>query len=280
MSQLANIADAAGIAERDPKKKAVLELIYQQKKAIEIALPKSFDAERFTRIVLTEVRRNPTLLRCNPMSLLGAMMLSAQLGLELGPLGHAYLVPFGQEVTFIIGYRGMIALARRSDQLSTIQAYAVHEGDEFSYNLGLNPDIKHVPADGDNRALTHVYAIAKYKDGGSNFVVLTKGQVDSYMARSPSRNAKTSPWKSDYEAMALKTAIRRLFPWLPVAVEFAQAVSVADEAPVKGLSADILADLADNVPDVAIEAEDAEVIEPEAVPTEPVEAGQQELVKT
>lgn len=278
MSQLAKLADEAGLTERDPKKRAVLELINQYKGPIGIALPKHIDAGRFTRIVLTEVRRNPSLLRCTPASLLGALMLSAQLGLEPGPLGHAYFVPFKQEVVFIIGYKGMIDMARRSGQVSTIVARAVHEGDEFAYRYGLDDDLKHVPT-AEPGELTHVYAIAKFKDGGVVFVVLSKAEVETFHKRSPSANASTSPWKSDYEAMAKKTAIRRLFPFLPVTAEFAQAFSVSDERPVPGLSADIIADLADSMPD-AIEAEDAEVIEPEAVPAEPVEAGQQELVKT
>lgn len=275
MSNLAAVADNAQLAERDPKKKAVLDLIYQQKKAIDIALPKHMDAERFTRIVITEVRRNPALLRCNPLSLLGSMMLSAQLGLELGPLGHAYLVPFGNEVTFIVGYKGMIDLARRSGQLSTIVARAVHEKDQFSYRYGLDEDLTHVPAEGDAGPLTHVYAIAKFKDGGVTFVVLSKAEVDSFMARSPSAKAKTSPWKSDYEAMAKKTAIRRLFPFLPVTPELAQVITVADETHVPGLSADILADLAEQIPDAPDDVEDAEVVE-----AEKAEPAQGELATT
>ena len=261
MGALATQGQDAEALAKDPKKRAVIDLINQQKPAIEVALPKHLDAERFTRIVLTEVRRTPALLRCDPMSLLGALMLSAQLGLEPGPLGHAYFIPFKNEVVFVIGYKGMIDMARRSGQISTIVARAVHEGDEFSYRYGLDDDLKHVPTDMPG-PLTHVYAIAKFKDGGAVFVVLSLTEVESYHLRSPSAKAQTSPWKTDYEAMAKKTAIRRLFPFLPVTAEFAQAMTVGDEAPVKGLSADILSDLALEVPETPDEVEDAEVVEP------------------
>lgn len=233
-SQLATAASNAAEVQADPKKATVLELIQQQQGAIERALPRHLDAERFTRIVLTEVRRTPGLLRADPMSLLASLMLSAQLGLEPGPLGHVYFLPFRNakenrtDVQFIIGYKGMVDLARRSGQVSTIYAESVHEGDTFSWRLGLNPDIEHQPA-AVRGELTHVYAVAKYKDGGFNFVVLTRDQVESYRARSKAKDS--GPWRTDFEAMAKKTAIRRLFPMLPLSPEIQHMQSVDEQAP-------------------------------------------------
>lgn len=275
MSELATRVKEHEVVKDDPAKKTVLHLIHDQQKAIQLALPQHMTAERFTRIVLTEVRRTPQLLGCDPMSLLGSVMLAAQLGLEPGPLGHCYFLPFGREVTFIIGYKGMIDLARRSGQISTISARAVFAGDTFSYRYGLNDDLQHIPARDtglDPEKLTHVYAVAKFKDGGHQFVVLTRSDVESYMKRSPSAKAKQSPWKSDFVAMALKTAVRRLFPFLPISPEVSQAFTYADEAPVHGVSVDILSDLALSMPDdediedaevVKETEEEAEVVEPE-----------------
>lgn len=246
----------------DPQKRTVLDLIRAQEKAIQIALPRHMTEERFTRTVITEVRRNPALLKCDPMSLLASIMLSAQLGLELGPLGHAYLVPYKREVTFIIGYQGMVDLARRSGQVSSIQAFAVHEGDDFHYQLGLNPDIHHIPASGDSGELTHVYAVAKYKDGGFNFVVLTREDVEKYRARSAAGKNGSGPWGTDYEAMALKTAIRRLWRWLPRSPEMLRAATADETAPREITTdiADVLAlDVPESDPQVEDEVEDAEV---------------------
>ncbi len=245
MGEVAKQVKQAQAAKADPKKTAVLDLIRQQQKAIELALPQHMTAERFTRIVLTEVRRSPQLLKCDPMSLLGAVMLAAQLGLEPGPLGHAYLVPFKREIQFIVGYKGMIDLARRSGQVSTIVGRAVFDGDRFDYAYGLDDRLEHVPAaDGgqDPDKLTHVYALAKFKDGGHVFVVLTRDDVEAYRRRSPSAKSQHSPWHTDYVAMAIKTAVRRLFTWLPVTPELA-AVQTVDERPVPGISTDIVSDL-------------------------------------
>lgn len=164
-------------------------------------------------------------------------MSASQLGLEIGgPLAQAYLLPFKTECTLIISYRGMMNLARRSGAVSAIYAYDVREGDKFSYRLGLNPTIDHEPSDSPDREekpITHVYAVAKLKDGEPIFTVLTRAQVEKYRKRSKAAN--DGPWVSDYTAMALKTAIRRLFTWLPQSTEMATAVAL-DEAPERGIS--------------------------------------------
>lgn len=194
------------------------------------ALPKHMTPERLVRIATTVMRRTPALANTDQASFLGAVMTCAQLGLEPGPTGQAYLVPYGKECTFILGYKGMLELARRSGQVETIYAEPVYKLDTFSYSKGLDPTIEHVPYDGPieegsvENPLTHVYAVAKYKDGGFNFVVLTKARVDAIRKRS--KASDRGPWVTDYVAMALKTAIRRLATWMPQSVEFQTAVAV------------------------------------------------------
>lgn len=199
------------------------------------AMPKHMSADRMMRIALTALRTNPKLAECNPGSFLGSVITAAQLGLEVNtPLGHAYLIPYKRECTLQIGYQGMMDLARRSGMVSAIYAYDVREGDTFSYQLGLNPDVKHVPSDDEGREikkLTHVYAVAKLKDGEPVFTVLTRAQVDQYRKRS--RASADGPWVTDYTAMALKTAIRRLFTWLPKSAEMALGATL-DEQPERG----------------------------------------------
>lgn len=196
------------------------------------ALPKHMTPERLVRIATTVMRRTPALAQCDQNSFLGAVMTCAQLGLEPGPTGQAYLVPYKSECTFILGYKGMLELARRSGQVETIYAEPVYKLDTFSYAKGLNPTIEHLPSNGaveegtPDNPLTHVYAVAKYKGGGYNFVVLSRAQIESFRRRSASANSNTSPWKSDYIAMALKTAVRRLATWMPQSVEFQTALAV------------------------------------------------------
>ena len=248
---------------------SIAELIDRQKAQIARALPRHLDADKFARIVLTEVKRTPKLAACTAPSLLGAVMLSAQLGLEPGPLGHCYLVPYRikgvDTVQFQLGYKGIIDLARRSGQLLSIVARPVYPGDEFEYEYGLDERLVHRPVgDNEHQDATHFYAVAKFKDGGHAFVVLTRSQVETYRKRSPSqRNGVDGPWATDYTAMAAKTAVRRLQPWLPQTIETAQAFE-ADEQVVHFTG--------DGVGDISVERVDDE---PDAIEATATDGGPQ-----
>jgi recombination protein RecT len=205
----------------------IVDLIEKMKPGIAQALPKHISAERIARIALTAVRSNPMLAKCTPQSFLGSLLQASQLGLEVNtPLGQAYLIPYKDVCTLVVGYQGMLDLSRRSGMVKAIYAYPVFQGDTFNYELGLEPKLQHKPCEepGD---LTHVYAVARLTDGEPIFTVLTRKDVERY--RNRSRAKDSGPWVTDFVAMALKTAIRRLFRWLPKSAEQALAVAI-DEA--------------------------------------------------
>lgn len=254
------------------------------------ALPKHISADRMSRIALTALRTTPKLAQATPASFLGSVIQASQLGLEVNtPLQHAYLLPYNRrnktgqqwvECQLIIGYQGMLEITRRSGMVGPVYAFPVYQGDEFSYELGLNPSIRHVPsldADHSPGNITHVYGVAKLKDGEPVFTVLSRAEVDRYRERSMSRN--NGPWVTDYEAMALKTAIRRLFRWLPKSAEMAQAVAL-DEAPEIGRNQLAVSDpkvlelLQENNIELPVDAEGEESSETEEAPPAPVDASQ------
>lgn len=185
------------------------------------AMPRHLNPERLTRIALTTIRTTPALLNCNVPSLLAAVMQAAQLGLEPGLIGHCYIIPYGKEATFIIGYKGMIDLARRSGQIVNIYAFCVYEKDVFEYELGLHPKLDHKPAKGDRGKLEYVYAVAHFKDGGYQFEVMDVHEIEKRRGRS--KASKNGPWVTDYEEMAKKTVIRHMWKYLPISVEIMSA---------------------------------------------------------
>lgn len=254
MSSSALKAVATGQVAKTEKPKDLAHLLATPgvQSQIKAALPRHMTAERMARIATTEMRKVPKLGACDPMSFLGAVIQCAQLGLEPGnALGHAYILPFdkrekvgGQwktvrtEAQVIIGYRGMIDLARRSGQIISIDARAVYEGDKFECMLGLDPKIDHVPdwqnpSRADPAKLRFVYAVAKLKDGGLQFDVMSRAEVEGIRARS--KSADNGPWVTDFPAMALKTVVRRLFKFLPVSIEIQRAVGL-DELAEAGAS--------------------------------------------
>lgn len=221
MSDLAQRSNDRRTPAKVSPQDTVAAMIARQRDEIMRAMPKSLDPDRFARMVLTEVKGNPGLLKCEPVSLLAATMKAASLGLEPGPLEHVYLVPRGNKVTLSIWYKGIIALARRSGQIASLYAEVVYDGDEFDYQLGLHRDIKHKR--GTQRGeVKYAYAVAQYKDGGFDFVVLDELDIDARRRASSTPNA--GPWKDNFEAMARKSAVRALAPYLPLSAEVAGAV--------------------------------------------------------
>lgn len=214
------------------KPKTIEDYLKKMAPAMAQALPKHMDVDRLMRLAMTTIRTTPALKEADVASLLGAVMQAAQLGLEPGLLGHCYLLPFKNskkgitEVQFIIGYKGMIDLARRSGQIQNIYAHAVYEKDEFEYELGLEPKLVHKPCmESDRGQLIGAYAVAHFKDGGYQFEFMPKAEIEKRKARSKAANSSYSPWTTDYEEMAKKTVIRHMWKYLPISVEIQHQVA-------------------------------------------------------
>ena len=196
-----------------------------------MALPKFFDTDRFLRAAISEFRLNPALQECSVPSVLGFFMQAAMCGLEpASVLGQCYPVPFNNKKTgakecqFIIGYRGMASIARRSGEVLSIDAQIVHEKDNFELIYGIEQSLVHAPfLDGDPGEMRGAYCVVRFKDGSYQFRYMPKSEIDSHRRRS--KASSTGPWVSDYEEMAKKTVFRSLFKWLPISMEAATAVS-------------------------------------------------------
>lgn len=212
------------VAKTDEKPPTLAQLITRMQPEIAKALPGHMKPERMARLATTTLRQTPALARTTPESFLGALLTASQLGLEPGPIGECYFVPFKNVCQFIPGYRGLIKLARNSGQLVDIWAEIVYENDEFEYVLGLHRDLKHKPARSDRGKPVYVYAAAELKDGGRPFVVLTHAEVEAIRSRSMA--AKNGPWVTDWAAMAKKTVVKQLAKWLPLSAEFNTAVAL------------------------------------------------------
>lgn len=199
------------------------------------ALPSVITPERFTRIVLTALSSTPQLAQCTRDSFLGGMMLAAQLGLEPNtPLGQAYLIPYRNnkkgvmECQFQVGYKGLIDLAYRSGEVASVQAHCVYANDEFKYELGLEPVLKHKPAVGNRGDMIAVYAVFKLKNGGYGFEVMSKEDAEEHMRKySRAASKGNSPWQTNFDEMAKKTVLKRVLKLAPLRSEFARGV-VAD----------------------------------------------------
>lgn len=241
--------------EMQQKDTSLKGLIKAMEPEIKKALPSVITPERFTRMVFTALSSTPKLQQCTPQSFLGAMMQAAQLGLEPNtPVGQAYLIPYGNVCQFQLGYKGLLDLAYRSGEIKDIQSYEVHENDEFEYELGLEPKLKHIPAMSNRGPVTMYYAVWHTKTGGYGFEVMSKEDVLEF-AQKKSKSFRNGPWQTDFDAMAKKTVLKRALKYAPIATDFVKAVAT-DET----VKSNIMPDMADQ-PNEMDYAEAAEVQE-------------------
>lgn len=234
-NQLAQTAEQAASvpAEQKPLTPSQQVGAYLEKMmpSMQSVLPKHMTADRMSRIALNVIRTNPKLLECNINSLMGGVLEAAKLGLEPGLMGQCYLIPFQKkekrgntwevvdvEAQFIIGYKGLIDLVRRSGQVSTIEARTVCEKDVFDFEYGLDSKLIHKPSLLDRGEPIAYYAVCKLKDGGSSFIVMSQQEIQQYRDKY-AKSKKYGPWVDEFDAMARKTCLRQLIKYLPISVE-------------------------------------------------------------
>lgn len=237
-----------------PEQRKVIDLLNDpvQKEQIDKALPRGMEIERFTRICVTAIRANPQLQQCSSLSLLGACMQSAQLGLEPGTgLGHSYLVPFWNqrkgihEVQFIIGYQGYIELFYRSDRVADVVAREVCENDRFKGAYGIQDILEHEIPDEERGSPKRYYGLVRLTGGGHVFHMMNL--QDIWARRTRSKAGDSGPWQTDEIAMSRKTVIRAMVPYVPKTAMLGDAI-VADESVPTTFSANMADELAAQPP--------------------------------
>ena len=252
---IAKTQGTKAVAKKQPQ--TIKDYINAMSGEIAKALPQVMTPERFTRIALSAVSNTPKLGNCTPQSFLGAMMNAAQLGLEPNtPLGQAYLIPFENrkkgvtECQFQIGYKGLIDLAYRSGEVKMIDAQTVYENDEFEYELGMDPVLKHKPARTNRGNPIYFYATFKLTNCGQGFQVMSIEDVREH-AKKYSKTYNNGPWQTNFEEMVKKTVLKKLLKYAPLKTEFVKQVT-SDET-IKTSISDHMEDVPNEYMDVEYE---------------------------
>lgn len=195
------------------------------------AMPTGGEAKQLVRDAVHCIRTNPDLAACSTASILGGLMTCAQLGLRPGVanLGHAWLVPLKGQAALWLGYRGMIELAYRNPRVESITGRVVKEGEPFKATYE-PPALLHEPAPWGKPGAVPLgyYAAARLSRGGLIFNLLDEVEAEQIRQEIVSRKGGTSkPWFTHPEPMKIKTAMRRMWRWLPSSLEM-QSVDAID----------------------------------------------------
>lgn len=198
------------------------------------ALPPSMQkhAERFVRVALNEIQKNQAIAKCTGFSILRCVLEASVLGLEIGgPLGQAYMVPYGTTANFQIGYRGLIALAYRSGKVDKIFADVVREKDRFRMLSGTSAGIDHEKAHVNAGPIIGAYAVIVYKSGQIHFEYMARDEIEHHR-KTYSKQPNSLLWTSAWNEAAKKTVTRKLLKYAPLGVDLPNEAEVeADDTP-------------------------------------------------
>ena len=199
------------------------------------------DPNRLLSIAFTSIAYDSKLVACTPQSIIGGVFESLKLGLMLGgPSQEAWLIPFGSEATLVIGFQGYRNILDRGRGVIDVHPRTVYAGDDFDVSFGTPRDrITHRPYWLTGRAkgsLVAVYAMANLRGGGQQIEVMPKAEVDAHRDRSRAKNS--GPWVNDYDAMALKTVIRKIAKYLPKSNELLSRALDLDDRADRGVPQD------------------------------------------
>jgi len=225
-----------------PATKTVRELIDRMKPELEKSLQSKEAAAILTRHYFTAVRYNVKLLECSGESLLGALLLSAQVRLEPGPLGHVYLIPFKGECVWMLGYTGITELARRSERVGGIEAILVWNNDEYDYwRDEKGAHFKYRPGNIEHRTDRRLVCVTWKERVGTTWIPRVHETLPPRIARaqkaSPAFRNHQGPWITDEDKMWLKTGIRDVRSQLPLSPDLVYA-SQSDDELIHGIVTD------------------------------------------
>lgn len=180
----------------------------------------------FVASLLSVVTNNNLLVKASNESIMTAAMKAAVLNLPIEPsLGQAYIVPYGREAQFQLGYKGLIQLAQRSGKYKSINSGVVYKAQFISYN----PLFEELEIDftQPQDEVIGYFAAFKLLNGFEKVTYWTKEQAYAHGKRF-SKSFNNGPWKSDFDAMAQKTLLKQIISkYGPLSIEMEQAI-VAD----------------------------------------------------
>lgn len=295
----------------------LLDVLRKYEGPIKALIGRTLDPVRFSQLAVSAIKSNPALAGCSPSSFMNSVLLAMQMGVEIRR-DSAYLIPFGKQCQLLLDYKAKISLARRGGKVGGIQAVSIRENDEFrqwydekGFHLIHRPSPEGEVRSAEERgALIGVYAFAELIGGGMQWrEPMSLDEIERIRKRSRAGCAsmtldeireagkltadgtqqvwqtwgfsdkRRTPWVTDYEAMAWKTALHSLYKGIPLD-DTARMSQDADEGFETGHQRDFMGDFhsfdpVDTQP--MVETTDAEGVK--AIAAQKIEQGQREAAR-
>lgn len=276
--------DGTNLPSAQTEKKGTLgEWLKERKDSFLSAIPKgTVEIDRFMQSAFLAITnpKQKNLVLCDKDSIFRSLREAASYGLELnGTLGQAYLIPYNESVNvggkwekkmichFQMGYKGLIALARRSSTIKTIAAEPVYENDIFEVQLGVGRNLSHrMDLKKERGEIIGYYCLVELENGGVQFKVMSRKDVELHrdkFSKAYNKDDKENIWNKNFDAMALKTCVIQALKLCPISIEALDAVEREEKEDLK--DATVLTESEYNIAD---SVDDAEVVETKKITVE------------
>jgi recombination protein RecT len=167
-------------------------------------------APQFMASITNLVAAERQLQKCRPESIIAAAFVAACLDLPVDKsLGYAWIVPYGDMATFIIGWKGYVQLALRTGLYKAINAFPVNIEALGPFDEVGERQIYFDKLDTTKPAVGYCCAW-KLTTGFVKVCYWSKEEVDAHAAKySAAVKAKkiNSPWFTETDKMRLKTVV-------------------------------------------------------------------------
>ena len=196
----------------------------------DLLVEQDINPQQFMIMASNQVKRSDRLIDIfskNPASVFSSILTCAELGLSpTSQMGEAWLIPYGKECQFQIGYQGLVKILYRNKDIQNITSECVYENDEFDYSLGLNPTLNHKPAVNERGGLINVYCVVRMKGPEPIFKVMSVSELQEYQQLSKAGSKTVWFSKNDPQHWMLKkTVFKQLCKLLPRSLNMTKAVS-------------------------------------------------------
>ncbi|MDR2673344.1 MAG: recombinase RecT [Opitutaceae bacterium] len=201
---------------------------------IRALIPASMSYDRFHRLAVSLVHRNPKIAECETVSFFATLSDCATIGVYPDPVtGLAYIIPRWNskkkvlEATLLVGYKGLRSISLRSPEILDLWTGVVRTGDTFKLCRAPRQEIIHEPLPDESGEVIGYYSIAQLRNGLVSYewmpVAVLKKIRDDALSKLEDWQVKTSPWTLWEEEMGRKSVMRRHFKSLPLRPEDQEA---------------------------------------------------------
>lgn len=201
-------------------------------------------AEKF-KATIVNIALDNSLNQCTIPSILKSALDIAELELPLAKgLGQAYIVKYKKDAEPVIGYKGWLALASRSNL--AVKPKPVFKCDEFEMiDNGFDETITFKPNYDERKEYEPKWVLDNIKGvlvSTKNFstnivtnVFVSKGKIEQLAGKSPARSSSYSPYKEWVLEMYMGKAIKYVLSKTAMSEPIARAVEVDNRMDIKAI---------------------------------------------